>query len=260
MKYSIIMPYYDRLAQLGRTLLSFEHFYANRNDYELVIVEDPKNKDNVRGLVGSFDKSNWPNSGVLRAQVVVSGFQGECFTPSPLYNAGVTAARGKYVILTNPECLHVKNILAGLDRAFDGGDWTYVVCACQHITKCDLPDGRFEHMTFMPGPWFQHSEHKNKMLNFCTAMSKYDYIRVGGFDERYAEGYAYADDDFRDRVLAAGMRVVLRDDLLVLHQEHKKFHSYVSRGEYKRRHTRNRLLYEANREKYETHNKVRVAT
>ena len=43
MKYSIIMPYYDRRYQLKKTLESFCIFYSYRQDYEVVLVEDGKN-------------------------------------------------------------------------------------------------------------------------------------------------------------------------------------------------------------------------
>ena len=43
LKYSILMPYYKRLGQLHYTLVSYVHYYKNRDDYEVVIAEDAKN-------------------------------------------------------------------------------------------------------------------------------------------------------------------------------------------------------------------------
>ena len=45
-KYSIILPYYNR-PEFKSALLSFKHHYVGRNDYEVIIVEDIKNEMNI---------------------------------------------------------------------------------------------------------------------------------------------------------------------------------------------------------------------
>jgi hypothetical protein len=41
-KYTFIIPYYDR-PSLWNTLFTFKHFYYNRDDYQIFILEDKKN-------------------------------------------------------------------------------------------------------------------------------------------------------------------------------------------------------------------------
>jgi hypothetical protein len=48
-------------------------------------------------------------------------------------------------------------------------------------------------------------------------MYKSLYLKAGGFDEEYREGAGYEDNDFINRLLMAGARFVIRDDLVVIH-------------------------------------------
>lgn len=236
MKYSILMPYFDRLIQLRITLASFIHFYGDRDDYEVIIIEDPKNRDNAQAAVRSF-----ADRVIIRW--LEADYKDDCYTPSPFYNQAASEARGEYLVITNPECLHYTDVLGGLDIIFEMMPDIYAVCACQNVLKVTMNGDGFERLSFVREKWFQHSKHANKLLNFCTALSKENYERIGGFDERYAAGFAFADDDFRDRVTDAGIKIVPRDGLVVLHQRHKRFREYVSQAEYRDRHNRNQRLY-----------------
>jgi hypothetical protein len=53
-------------------------------------------------------------------------------------------------------------------------------------------------------------------------MFRSDVERVGGFDERYAPGLAYEDDEFLARVKRAGITVQIIDNPFVVHQKHKR--------------------------------------
>jgi len=106
-----------------------------------------------------------------------------------------------------------------------------------------MDSGRFELLRYKPESWYQHSCKRSKLLNFCSIISAVKYKDVGGFDEEFGPGYAFADDDFRDRVIAT-CQVVTDDEMIVLHQEHRKFGSYVTPNVYRSRHDRNKKLYE----------------
>lgn len=238
MKYSIIMPYFDRLAQLERTLISFGHHYHSRADYEIIVVEDMKNMDGLDELLRRFIH--------LPLRWFRMGTGENDYTPAKQYNEGAKIARGQHLILTNPECLHLTDILSGCDRILaDETEHVYIVCACRHVTRCSMGPSGFDSLTYREGSWYQHSRLRNKHLNFCSIIPATLYCAIGGFDEEFGHGYAYADDDFRDRVLATISRLVITDDLVVLHQEHHKFHSYVNGATYRSRLDRNKQLYES---------------
>ena len=54
-KYSIILPYYNRKQLLTTTLLSFEKFYKSREDIEIIIIDDGSNENHrLNTLVDDF--------------------------------------------------------------------------------------------------------------------------------------------------------------------------------------------------------------
>jgi len=234
------MPYFDRLIQLTRTLVSFAHHYGARDDYEIIIVEDAKNTDGLREMLVTFMQ--------LPIHILKMRTGQDNYTPAKQYNEGARVAKGTYLVLTNPECFHTNDILDNCDQLFKQPfDNMYVVCACRHVTNCTMNLEDFWSLRYRTGKWFQHSQERNNLLNFCSIMPAQFYQEVGGFDEEFGPGYAFADDDFRDRVKLLASAVIPADSMLVLHQEHTKFHSYVNATKYRARHERNRILYERRR-------------
>jgi GT2 family glycosyltransferase len=205
MKYSIILPYYRR-PELALTLESFMQQYKGRNDYEIVIVEDAKNRDcMVDFFTLRFILSQYKN---LKIQLLED--TSRAFCPAHRFNMGVAAATGRYVVLSNPEVYHKNDVFAVFDFAFDRHPDSYVVCACKNMR------GR----KFLS--WYQHSVHNNNCYHFCSVMSRQNFERVGGFDERYTGGIGYDDCNFIGRIRRIGMRVFPLDEAMTVHVEHKK--------------------------------------
>ena len=226
-KYSFLLPYYDRHIQFIETLESFLGLYKGRNDYEVVIVEDAKNvADPIKHalfihLINMF-ATEIPIRHVRYPLAVIN--------PVGMFNMAAKLAQGEYFILSSPECRHETNVLAGLDEEFAKNPNAYVVCACQALKA----DGTF-HM------WYQHSIHRNAKYHFCSAISKDQFDVMGGFEEAYQYGYCFDDDDFRDRIIHSSTPVVVCDDLLVSHQWHSKAY----------RPSNWKLLWEKNKKIYE---------
>lgn len=204
-KYGIVMPYIDRAEQFRRTLASFAHHYAGRDDYIVVVIEDPKNTDDVSDVLAAY-------GGVPSLHIPLT-FDGPCWTPCPHYNQGVAAVDAEYVLPTNPECLHLTDVLAGMDECFARDPNTYVVARCTAGSNVRMADA-FPSLTYDKRQWCPRD------LNFCTAISTDNYDRIGGFDEDYVFGLGFADDAFLDAINGAGIPLVRRPDLVALHQEH----------------------------------------
>lgn len=214
-KYSLLMPYYKRSHQLKSTLLSFSKLYAEqRKDYEVIIVNDVKSSMGqgedfkLKDITDKFKKS-------INIKIIAGGSE-ECWNPAPAFQMAASVAEGEYLVLTNPECVHRTDILAELDQEFAQDPSVYVICSCWAIPQMSL--GTEDPLP--PGQWYQHSQHRNVEVHFCTALSKQIYNRVGGFDVNYAKGMGFDDDDFRNRLKQAGIRFVHRDDLLAVHLSH----------------------------------------
>lgn len=203
MKYSFLIPYHDRLPQFERTVDGFAQLYAKRSDYELVVILDKKSSHQLADLLNLLWESKIPHR--------ISPAFATTMNPAPHFNQAASAARGDFFLLTSPEVYHVVDILSDADHLFEQNSNAYLVCACESMTA----EGR-HHM------WYQHSQLRNKRYHFCSILSRESWGKVGGFDEEYAAGIAYDDDDFLARVEKAQLEIVLRDDLLTRHQHHEK--------------------------------------
>ena len=243
MKYSIIMPYYNRANQLYNTLGSFLYHYKDRDDFEIIIVEDGKTvKDEqrhneLRTVIACFNL----HLNIIHIQTDYK----DCWNPAPLFCDAVEESSGEFLVLTNPEIFHKSNILLALDGEFRLNRDNYVVCACENVsidryyeTVQDMDSFDYKHIM-----WYQHSVHRNRMLHFCTAISREQYDNIGGFDRRYMYGAGVEDVDFIEKVKDWGIRIVVRDDLVTLHQDHGKAQDIIPN--YDRLHNINKNLYSA---------------
>jgi hypothetical protein len=234
MKYGILMPYFNRRAQFRMTLVSFKHHYGHRDDWRVVVVVDRKDKDpdGVASTIKSLGLSD-------RCLVFQSPSEGESNCPAREYNAAAEIADARFVMPTNPENLHKTDILGEMDKLFAENGDRYVICACQSVVNVSMPGDDFAGLSFNHKEWFQHSLHNNHRLNFCSALSFANYKRIGGFDTDFEAGLGYCDDDFLDRVVDAGIEVMVRDDMLSLHLEHE----ITNKGDRGRLARMNQLLY-----------------
>lgn len=209
MKYSIIIPYYNR-ESLEYTLNSFVKYYLGRLDYEVIIVEGKKNSENP-----NFHTKLLEIISKFEDKISIKYLQyneRESFNPAGLFNFGFKNSIAEIIVLTSPECYHEVDILKGFDEEFKKDENIYVVCGCQAIK---LVEGKT-----IFDKWYQHSLYMNRLLHFCTTLTRKNFYKIGGFDENYMEGIAYEDDDFREKILSSHLKLVLRDDLLVSHINH----------------------------------------
>lgn len=134
--------------------------------------------------------------------------------PAVAFNRAARLAKGDFFILTNPECKHTVDVLSGFDKELEIDENAYIVGACQRVT--------FEEEKFIR--WYQHSKHNNRLLHFCSCISKKNWLKINGFCEQYSysNGLCYEDNDILKRILKEKIKIVVRDDLLVNHLEHDR--------------------------------------
>lgn len=216
-KYSIIMPYYRRFSHLQNTLVSFEYHYGERDDFEIIIVEDYKNQRdsvehlNLLSLIDEYDELN----------IRHIKYDKDCYNPAGMFNLAAVAAKGEYLILTNPECFHESDILGGIDQLLRIDANRYIICSCKSIFNQNQVED-FEDLKYTFDMWFVHGEHYPRKIHFCTCILKDAMIMLGGFDEEYMKGIAYEDDDFVKKIERSGYPMYHADDLVVLHQHHSR--------------------------------------
>lgn len=78
---------------------------------------------------------------------------------------------------------------------------------------------------------------------FCVALRRDTYELIGALDERFGIGM-FEDDDYAQRIKAAGFRVVCATDVFVHHFGQSAFKKLIPTGEYEKLFEQNRRLYE----------------
>lgn len=201
-KYSILIPYNDRLNLLSATLDSFiKHNYDKRTDLEIIIVEDYKNQVNTTGHKQLKDiLHHYSHLFYIKHLERPEEYIND---PSPHFNMAAKSAAGEYLVITNPECLHITNILEQLDNMIKVFPRHYIICACQSDTG-----------------WYQHSVHRNTKLHWCSIIHRDHYALVNGFDEAFSKGVAFQDNDFLTQIQTHNIPIITSDNLIVYHQAH----------------------------------------
>lgn len=243
MKYSFLIPYHKRVSLFNNTLISFNHWYGTRNDVEILLGVDQKTWSDIHekeALLTLIDK--FPTLKIKYLEV--HGFP-NTYNPSAAFNLCAKEAEGKYFIITNPECFHNNNVLSEIDNFLNvSNEDYYFVCSCENGIVEKNPIDKFEEFSYKHHSWYQHSKYRNLCYHFCSIISRENYNKIGGFDERFMDGIAYDDDDFKEKISYHGIKIVPLDTTLVIHQHHPpEIYSAPDRG---KRIAHNKNLYEAN--------------
>jgi len=211
MKYSIIVPFYNRSGQFVHFLKSLRYWNFSMLDYEVVVVVDSKT------TVGDRERLSWlleDNYDEIKIQLHTYDNTGS-LNPCRLFNYGVKKAEGEYIILTNPETAFLSPIFEQLDKGFGENPYSYQMISCLDGTMYKNPK------VYLASDWLQHSQYNNRMLHFCSAIKKSLFQSFGGFDENYAICPGVDDDDLLETIKASNIPIVLRDDIIALHQAHE---------------------------------------
>jgi len=246
---SIILPYYNRKELLKLTLDSFQYFYSGNPNLEIVIVDDFSNDANrIEDLCAQYD---------LKFQLVrIENKTG--INPCYPYNVGVRKSTGDIVVLSSPETLHTTNMFEISDNFRNLNDRTYlqfsVFCLTDEISKDVISSDAwfYNKLDFINrqkllfyenlgergysfnnsyGSWYTHSRVHPSCLNFFSALTRDNYYKLGGFDERFRSGTGYDDVEFRDRVLKLVDHTVWVDDAVAIHMDHEMVGNKINTNE-----------------------------
>lgn len=226
---SICTAYKNRKKQLIQTLKSISH--SAFNDYEMIIVDDGSSEEHrIEELEMFF--------GFVRV-IRIEPEDKTWINPCIPYNIAFKEAKGDKIIIQNPECAHVGDVLSYVNdnlaaneyMSFSCLSWSHLLtekyCDNDYFGKNDLTELR--NIAFGLGSearydgdlgWYNHLKYIARGLHFCNAINTNDLKRLGGFDERFADGFNFDDNELVWRVTNAGIPLKFVIDPFVLHLYH----------------------------------------
>jgi glycosyltransferase involved in cell wall biosynthesis len=231
MKISLVTAYYNRKQLFFNTLKSIEKS-SLKSDLEIIVVDDASRDD--QRIEDFVDKFNLDIK-LLRIEKADKWWT----NPSIPFNKGFKMVTGEAVIIQNPECVHMGDILKAVNDNIQENVYLNFGCYSvdekitsniTHISKNEFNESKVKYyiepminrsiVRDGETAWYNHSKYRPHQLHFCSAISKKDLYELGGFDERFANGIAYDDNEFLARIKRKKMTINMIDSPFVIHQFH----------------------------------------
>lgn len=236
---SIVMAYYNRKPQLLNTLKTIG-WSKKAKDIEVIIVDDGSDGDHR--LEDIFDKFSFELK-VIRKEKKDKWYTNPCVP----FNVGIKEAKGSVVIIQNPECAHAWDVphFASyhlteenyLSFSAYSTDATGIGKIKRAKSYSDIDNEFRPKVNSVPEVlgegvycWYNHPVYRPVGYHFCAAITKNNLDELGGFDERYAAGNGYDDNEILARIKRKGLEVKIVDTPYVLHQYHKDYSPFFEKG------------------------------
>ena len=229
-KTSIIMAYYKRSEQLKFTIKTF--LKSKNKNFELIICND-----------GSDDDINIDYPFPVLLININKKYKDDKQYKNPCipYNMCIEYIRGENVIIQNPECCHIGDVLSYVNSNLNKNN--YLVFSCLSLnsdntnfmknnfdenisnklieiskTKQKLY-GNYNHLT-----WYIHPTLRPKFYHFTSSIHISNLRKIKGFSELFAFGVSYDDDELVSRIINLKLQMNIIDPklLFVVHQYHEK--------------------------------------
>lgn len=201
-RFSVIVPTYNRVDSLGRTLASLEAQTLATDAFEVVVCDDGSTDGTPEFLAGRrgprFTVVTQPNRGAAAAR-----------------NAGIQVARGEFLAFTDDDCVVPPDWLESLERHFRETGADLVAGSADNILRSEL-SSFYQEMAHELYEARNRTEGRPEYL--CTnnlACRSAVFQRIGPFDTRFFVGGE--DRELAARLLARGGRIHLAADVRVRH-------------------------------------------
>lgn len=247
--FSIVMGYYNRKPQLKRTLDKFKETYGCYK-YEVVIVDDNSTPEhNLDELVKEY---SYP----INLIKITEEEKGSRINPCSVYNKGFREAKGKIVVIQNPECIHFGDLLGYLKSNIGHND--YFAFSAYNCTSVEFTDNLLKNIHLVNDPnfnkqnnicWYNHPVTRPVHYHFCAAMLNDNLKMLGGFDEEFAKGAWFDDNEILLSIsvnLGLKIQTLSPDVGFVVHQWHPRdAESKFTKEEHDALIQKNKVLYDS---------------
>jgi glycosyltransferase involved in cell wall biosynthesis len=219
---SIVMAYYNRLGLLRHTLNTF--MQSLEKDFEVVIVDDFSDLENSLDTISD----EFPS---LKIKIIKMSDRGPktWFNPCVPYNVGFRESSGDKIIIQNPECCHVGDVISYVNQTLT--DDNYLTFHCWACNKGDVRilqnGGTIDvgETNSSKTKWYNHGVHHPVGYHFTSAITKKNLSELNGFDEEFALGHSYDDDEFLQRIKNKKLNITFVESPYVIHQWHPKMYN-----------------------------------
>ena len=217
------MAYYNRLPQLHHTLKTL--IESKEKNFEVIIVDDFSDANNQLTNI----KNKFPSLNItvieMRSLIAKKNYCNPCIP----YNVGFRASKGDKIIIQNPECCHVGDVISYVNTNLNEKDYITFHCwAADKTGTTMLQQGKKIDIGNEVGKakWYNHELHRPVALHFTSAISRSNLIELNGFDESFSMGFNYDDNEFLQRIKNKGLNVKFISDPYVVHQYHRKSYGH----------------------------------
>lgn len=233
-KISIVMAYYNRKNLLKFTLDTIRD--SKYKNFEIIIVDDASDPEhNIDEFVKDYD---FFDIKLIKIDPKVKKHKSPCIP----FNIGFKHATGDIIIMQNPECCHVGDVLTYVAENLKEKQYYSMTCAAMKDADCNqdlykLYGDDFYKLTkdfvFKLAEqqnnkyfWYNHEKYRPYAYHFLSAMPRDVLLEVNGFDERYALGTCFDDIEILLRIKAANVDVIIppisetNDTPFCIHQWH----------------------------------------
>lgn len=226
-KLSIVTSYYNRKKLFEKTLKSIQSS-KRCDDIELVVVDDGS-KPSER-LEDSISGYSYPIK-LIRVEPEEKNYVNPCVP----YNRAIKESTGDIVIIQNPECFHVGDVIDyALENTKEDNYLTFSTYALSKEATEVLGSGEIKLLAKASSAghlegWYNHSTINPRPLHFTSSITRKNLEILGGFDESFADGIGFDDDDLLARIKDLGLQVEIVDSPMVLHQNHYDAESFENK-------------------------------
>ena len=207
-KISIVMGYINRLKQLEITIQTI--MQSKHINYEIIIVND--GEENIDFLIEKYNVD----------MKIINNYLNKSVNPCMSYNLGIKNATGEIIIIQNPECCHIGDVLTVTNVTLKQNDhltfsafyldnyeknnklydillenknnnfWS--LCKIKKLLNFTL-DYKQNNLPKNTNGWVSHHFYNKNHLHFCIAMYKSDLLKINCFSDEYQNGICFDDDD-----------------------------------------------------------------
>ncbi|MFH1837913.1 MAG: glycosyltransferase family 2 protein [Candidatus Kuenenbacteria bacterium] len=222
MKFSIIIPTYNRALILKRTLYSIKDQTFSKKNFEVLVIDDGST-DKTKNIIMDFIKNN-----SLNIKYFYQNHQG----PGQARNLGINNSQGEIIVFVGDDTIFEKNLLANHNK-------THIKMPNIIVLGMVFWDKSIEINNFMNyispnGPQFNFGSIKNirdagwNHFYTCNISLPRKIISNLRFDSRYIYA-AFEDIDFGLSLYKKGIKIFFNKEAIVYHS-----HFYNSELFYKR--------------------------